>query len=76
MCYSKGYKYSDGDVQTFSSAVSIQRAACETSYALKGGKYKRRTIKRRTNKRNKRTNRTIKRNKRTNKKKSKNITLY
>ena len=66
MCYSKGYRYSDGDVQTFSSAVSIQRAACETSHAMKGGKYKRKTKKNKTNKR--------KMNKR--KKKSKNITLY
>ena len=60
MCYSKGYKYSDGDLKTFSTAVSIQRAACDTSFMMKGGKRKSRRKSRR-----KRNNR-----------KSKNITLY
>ena len=38
MCYSKGYKYSDGDIQSFSTAVSIQTAACNASRVIKGGK--------------------------------------
>ena len=38
MCYSKGYKYSDGDLQSFSTGLSIQLAACDTSRAMKGGK--------------------------------------
>ena len=40
MCYSKGYKYSDGDVQSFSTGLSMQLAACDTSRAMKGGKRK------------------------------------
>jgi len=38
MCYSKGYKYSDGDVKMFSTGLSMQLAACDTSSAMKGGK--------------------------------------
>ena len=40
MCYSKGYKYRDGDTQMFSTGLSIQLAACETRYSMKGGKRK------------------------------------
>ncbi len=65
MCYSKGYKYSDGDIQSFSTALSVQLASCNTSRAMKGGKRKRKT---------KRNNSKTKRNKR--KRKRKNITLY
>ena len=40
MCYSKGYKYSDGDTQMFSTGLSIQLAACDTRHSMKGGKRK------------------------------------
>jgi hypothetical protein len=51
MCYSNGYKYSDGDIQSFSTGLSIQLAACDTSREMKGGKKKRMT------KRNRKRNR-------------------
>ena len=64
MCYSDGYKYSDGDMKTFSTGLSIQLAACETSRAIRGGKRKSKKIKRN------------KRKSKRNKRKSKNIALY
>jgi len=38
MCYSNGYKYRDGDVEMYSTGLSMQLAACHTSSAMKGGK--------------------------------------
>ena len=70
MCYSKGYKYSDGDIQSFSTALSVQLASCNTSRAMKGGKRKTKRNKSKTKSYKSKT----KRNKR--KRKRKNITLY
>jgi len=67
MCYSKGYKYSDGDVKMFSTGLSMQLAACDTSSAMKGGKRIRKSKSKRKSFRKRKSLRLRKR---------KNITLY
>ena len=48
MCYSKPYKYSDGEITMYNTGLAAQLVACESSSKMRGGKRYKSRIKRKS----------------------------